>query len=176
MKLFKKAKKGFTLIELVVVIAVIAILSAVSVVAYVGITNNAKKSVAQQEADKMKTMLRAELTRAEWIAEYGKATTEDTSDDATYKIVLDAENDRIKASMTGAAANQEGLDVEIEKLIVQAQGFEEESKCSYVYAKRVGSAYENESAEKFVIKFEDSKLKLFHPNEKVADIIEVLVA
>ena len=59
MKLIKKAKKGFTLIELVVVIAVIAILSAVSVVAYVGITNNAKKSAASQKASQVITTLRA---------------------------------------------------------------------------------------------------------------------
>lgn len=59
MNLVKKAKKGFTLIELVVVIAVIAILSAVSVVAYVGITNNAKKSAASQKASQVITTLRA---------------------------------------------------------------------------------------------------------------------
>ena len=59
MNLIKKAKKGFTLIELVVVIAVIAILSAVSVVAYVGITNNAKKSAASQKASQVVTTLRA---------------------------------------------------------------------------------------------------------------------
>ena len=50
MKLFKKLNKGFTLVELVVVIAVIAILSAVSVVAYTGITKNARKNAAMQEA------------------------------------------------------------------------------------------------------------------------------
>ena len=64
--MIKKVKKGFTLIELVVVIAVIAILSAVSVVAYVGITNNAKKSVAEQEASSLKKVLTAELTRSNY--------------------------------------------------------------------------------------------------------------
>ena len=58
MKLIKKAKKGFTLIELVVVIAVIAILSAVSVVAYVGITNSAKKSAAGAEAGQIVNVVR----------------------------------------------------------------------------------------------------------------------
>ena len=57
--MLKKVRKGFTLIELVVVIAVIAILSAVSVVAYVGITNNAKKSGAQQKATQVLTTIRA---------------------------------------------------------------------------------------------------------------------
>ena len=53
MKLFKKLRKGFTLIELVVVIAVIAILSAVSVVSYVAITNKAKQSNDQQKIDQV---------------------------------------------------------------------------------------------------------------------------
>ena len=55
MKLFKKAKKGFTLVELVVVIAVIAILAAVSVGAYFGVTESAKNSQAQQEGKAIHT-------------------------------------------------------------------------------------------------------------------------
>ena len=50
MKLIKKIKKGFTLVELVVVIAVIAILGAVSVGAYFGVTESAKASKLEQEA------------------------------------------------------------------------------------------------------------------------------
>ena len=57
MKLFKKAKKGFTLVELVVVIAVIAILSAVSVGAYFGITASANNSAAEQEGKAFHTNL-----------------------------------------------------------------------------------------------------------------------
>lgn len=57
MKLFKKAKKGFTLVELVVVIAVIAILAAVSVGAYFGVTESAKQSKADQEAKQLHTAL-----------------------------------------------------------------------------------------------------------------------
>ena len=43
-KLLKKAKKGFTLVELVVVIAIIVILSAASVATYFGVTESARKS------------------------------------------------------------------------------------------------------------------------------------
>ena len=50
MKIFKKVKKGFTLVELVVVIAVIAILAAVSVGAYFGVTESANRSRLEQEA------------------------------------------------------------------------------------------------------------------------------
>ena len=57
MKLFKKAKKGFTLVELVVVIAVIAILAAVSVGAYFGVTESANNSQAEQEAKALHTSI-----------------------------------------------------------------------------------------------------------------------
>ena len=59
MKLIKKMRKGFTLIELVVVIAVIAILSAVSVVSYIAITNKAKQSSDEQAVRQMNTILSA---------------------------------------------------------------------------------------------------------------------
>ena len=85
--MIKKVKKGFTLIELVVVIAVIAILSAVSVVAYVGITNSAKKSAAQQEADQIAMTVRAAaLTNAEgYKDETDKYTVIWTKDGLTFK-------------------------------------------------------------------------------------------
>ena len=48
MKINKRLRKAFTLVELAVVIAIIAILSTVSVVTYFGITSSAKKSVDDQ--------------------------------------------------------------------------------------------------------------------------------
>ena len=59
MKLFKKIRKGFTLIELVVVIAVIAILSAVAVVSYISITNRAKESNDHSLIDQINTSVQA---------------------------------------------------------------------------------------------------------------------
>ena len=55
MKFIKKAKRGFTLVELVVVIAVIAILAAVSVGAYFGVTDSANNSKLEQEAKMVHT-------------------------------------------------------------------------------------------------------------------------
>ena len=131
MKLIKKMRKGFTLIELVVVIAVIAILSAVSVVAYVGITNNAKKSTAEQEAAQLKTMLRAELTRENY--EYYESAA------LVYTFKLDAENDRIvyKAE-AGATATQ--LNSGLTELITICQGYEktETAKSKYRVAQDAG--------------------------------------
>ena len=57
MKMNKKLKKGFTLVELVVVIAVIAILAGVSVGAYFGITDSANQSRCDQEAKAFHTAL-----------------------------------------------------------------------------------------------------------------------
>lgn len=56
MKIRRKTKKGFTLVELVVVIAVIAILAAVSVGAYFGITDSANSSNATQGAKQIKDL------------------------------------------------------------------------------------------------------------------------
>lgn len=53
-KIKKKAKRGFTLVELVVVIAVIAILAAVSVGAYFGVTESASNSRLTQEGAQIK--------------------------------------------------------------------------------------------------------------------------
>ena len=57
MNFFKKAKKGFTLVELVVVIAVIAILAAVSVGAYFGVTESANNSKLEQETKQLHTAI-----------------------------------------------------------------------------------------------------------------------
>ena len=98
MKLFKKAKKGFTLIELVVVIAVIAILSAVSVVAYVGITNSAKKSAAEQKAGQIVTAIRAAaLSTPEGYKEKSEET-------ARYTVTINGKELTITTSLVDIAA------------------------------------------------------------------------
>ena len=91
--MIKKVKKGFTLIELVVVIAVIAILSAVSVVAYVGITNSAKKSSAQQEADQIAFEVRtAAQTNADGYKEqYEPNASKTATESPRYAISFSAE-------------------------------------------------------------------------------------
>ena len=63
MKIFKKAKRGFTLVELVVVIAVIAILAAVSVGAYFGVTESANKSKLEQESKQFQTAIQTVALR-----------------------------------------------------------------------------------------------------------------
>ena len=181
MKLFKKAKKGFTLIELVVVIAVIAILSAVSVVAYVGITNNAKKSVAQQEADKMKTMLRAELTRSPFTYSDEKETGTEDDVEYVFSLVANSEADYISYKVTKGSELRADLDKAVEKLIIQAQGYENENDCAYVYARVTNpSASPSEWAfeldrdeKKFVLKTIGETLELTHPNERTVEVMSI---
>lgn len=94
--MIKKVKKGFTLIELVVVIAVIAILSAVSVVAYVGITNSAKKSAAQQEADQVALTIKA----AALASSSGYTEKENGSSAARYTVTWTSEGLLFKSLLT----------------------------------------------------------------------------
>ena len=92
MKLFKKAKKGFTLVELVVVIAVIAILAAVSVGAYFGVTESAKNSKADQEAKALHTaiMLVVNDPDSGWgIDKDYKITDTNSTDTTTFEAKLE---------------------------------------------------------------------------------------
>ena len=72
MKLTKKAKKGFTLVELIVVIAIIAILAAVSVAGYYGFIASANQSAADQEAAQVKNVIRVAATQGVNPDEQGK--------------------------------------------------------------------------------------------------------
>jgi prepilin-type N-terminal cleavage/methylation domain-containing protein len=62
MKLFKKFKKGFTIVELVVVIAVIAILAATSIGVYFGMVDSANRSADQTAVVQMNKVLVLENT------------------------------------------------------------------------------------------------------------------
>ena len=103
MKLVKKLRKGFTLIELVVVIAVIAILSAVAVVSYISITNKAKRSSDEQAVAQMNTILKAnEVMELRSIKDVFAAFAESGLDAKNYKPLAkdtyffwDQDNNRI---------------------------------------------------------------------------------
>lgn len=74
----KKAKKGFTLIEIIVVLVIIAIMAAIAVPAVTGYINDAKNSKYVADARSIYLMVQAEETKYladEKDADYGAIAT-----------------------------------------------------------------------------------------------------
>ena len=85
-KLFKKTKKGFTLVELLVVIAILAVLASVSVIGYLGFVEKARNSDAVTELAQVRELLRAELIDGEEHTFKFKAESTGTSYDKSYTM------------------------------------------------------------------------------------------
>lgn len=65
--MYKKLKKGFTLVELIVVMAIIAILSTVAVVSYSVFIEKANQSRVDSELSQIANVLRAEAFEGEKV-------------------------------------------------------------------------------------------------------------
>ena len=85
-KLFKKTKKGFTLVELLVVIAILAVLASVSVIGYLGFVEKARNSDAVTELAQVRELLRAELIDGEDHQFTYKDKTSDESYNKSFKM------------------------------------------------------------------------------------------
>jgi prepilin-type N-terminal cleavage/methylation domain-containing protein len=69
MKLFKQAKRGFTLIELMIVVAIIGILAAVAIPAFMDYMKRSKKTEASLQLNKIgKNSKRAYMENSQYVA------------------------------------------------------------------------------------------------------------
>ena len=73
--MYKKLKKGFTLVELIVVMAIIAILSTVAVVSYSAIVKKAAQSKVDSELAQIVNVLRAEAAETETVIDGNEELT-----------------------------------------------------------------------------------------------------
>ena len=104
----KKAKKGFTLVELIVAIAILSILATVAVVGYTGYVDNAKDAKAKMELSQIVAYINAELADDEkWEYTTGSSLTKENISTEILQAALNTV-DAFKTLSTNVSVSKNG--------------------------------------------------------------------
>lgn len=103
-----KAKKGFTLVELVVVIAIIGVLAAILVPTMIGVVQDSNITSADSTASQIKTQATNFLTKADTAKCSIRGTSEMLTLECTVGAVAPAGGDEAGSSITPWAVNLTG--------------------------------------------------------------------
>ena len=102
--MYKKFKKGFTLVELIVVMAIIAILSTVAVVSYSAIVKKAEQSKVDSELAQIVNVLRAEAAETETVKDIVNVDGEELTEELTLML---SENGGLQFAGESSVVNDE---------------------------------------------------------------------